>query len=228
MGIIQATRRNLGPPPLVDYDSANTMQVGAGAFTRVATTTGGRAPLTHTLLAGPFPSGISVNSSTGNITGTPTGANGASYDSVQFDVTTRVTDADGQFDDFAHTFFVFQAAAPFSDGSQTSFSGTSGQRGLQMQGAFTGAGIRRVNNGNPTTIGQWYGPLSGVGSFSESDYDVRAVVLAGTLASGTEGVWLNLSSTQQWLSNNSGFQLLVQLSLAGQSTSIAEVVYEFS
>lgn len=212
MGILQAAvRRRIGPPPTLNYAGDTTLQVGV-AYSNSAVVTLGRSPFSFSRPSGTFPTGINVNSTSGLVSGTPTGGNGASYDGTPFSVTTRVTDADGQFADFLHSLLVYQAPAVFSDGSQTSFSGTSGSRGVRLQGSFSSAGIQRINNGSASLIGQWYGPLAGV-AFSESDYEVRATVLAGTLAGGSAptGSWLSLANQYQWTSNGSGFQVLLDV-----------------
>lgn len=212
MGILQAAvRRRIGPPPTLNYPGDTKLQVGV-AYSNSAVVTLGRSPFSFSRPSGTFPTGINVNSTSGLVSGTPTGGNGASYNGTPFSVTTRVTDADSQFADFLHSLFVFQAPAVLSDGSQTSFTGTAGNRGLRLQGVFSSALIDRINNGSASRLGQWYGPLAGV-SFSESDYEVRGTVLAGTLAGGSSAnaTWLSLINTCQWTSNANGFQLFIEI-----------------
>jgi hypothetical protein len=76
---------NLPPAPAITTASLPAVVEGA-AYNQTITVTGGLAPLTFSLSAGSLPAGLSMNSSTGAITGTPTGPNGTT------NFTIKVTD----------------------------------------------------------------------------------------------------------------------------------------
>lgn len=67
--------------------------------------TDGAPPLTFTVSVGALPNGLSLNASTGDITGTPT-----VQDTFNFTIT--VTDDDSQTDDQAYTVTISAAPAP--------------------------------------------------------------------------------------------------------------------
>jgi Putative Ig domain len=76
---------NLPPAPAITTASLPAVVEGA-AYNQTITVTGGLAPLTFSLSAGSLPAGLSMNGSTGAITGTPTGPNGTT------NFTIKVTD----------------------------------------------------------------------------------------------------------------------------------------
>lgn len=225
MGIIQgAVRRRLGPPPTLDYGN-NAVQVGNNR-TLTPTVIGGRAPFTFARTAGTQPGGTSLNTSTGVISGTYNGAQGSSYKGTAIASTFRVTDADGQQGFYSGGLFAYSEFGFFNDGSARTFSGTSGSRGVRLQGAFSSFRLDRINNGSASLLGKWAGP--GLGDFYEGDYEVRATVLAGTLASGTANTWLRLSSTRTWTSTGSGFQVLLEVGLFGANSALGSDVFTFN
>jgi hypothetical protein len=65
---------NLPPAPAITTTSLPAVVEGA-AYNQTIAVTGGLAPLTYSVSAGSLPTGLSLNSSTGAITGTPTGPN---------------------------------------------------------------------------------------------------------------------------------------------------------
>ncbi len=84
----QALSITVNPPP-----SVNTTSLPSGTqnvvYSASLSASGGTAPLTWSISAGSLPAGLQLNSSTGAITGTPTGNAGTS------NFTVKVTDANG-------------------------------------------------------------------------------------------------------------------------------------
>ena len=75
--------------PTVTISPATLPNAAVGAaYSQTATATGGASPYTYTLTAGALPAGLTLNSSTGAITGTPTAAG-------TFNLTLRAADANG-------------------------------------------------------------------------------------------------------------------------------------
>ncbi len=81
---VNLTLTILPPPPSISTTSLPNGQVGV-AYNTTLTATGGKPPYTWSITSGSLPAGLSLNSSTGAITGTPTAA--VSNDSVTFKVT---------------------------------------------------------------------------------------------------------------------------------------------
>jgi hypothetical protein len=65
---------NLPPPPSI-ASASFAAGVEGTAYTQTIAETGGLAPFTYSIIVGALPAGLSVNTSTGAITGTPTGPN---------------------------------------------------------------------------------------------------------------------------------------------------------
>ncbi|MDQ1422388.1 MAG: large repetitive protein, partial [Acidimicrobiaceae bacterium] len=98
----------IGAAPAVAFTPVGG-QVGI-AYSQQPTLTGGAGPFTWTISAGSVPTGLSLNSSTGLLSGTPTGAG-------SFSMTVTVTDAFGQVASATVAIFIaarpaFAAAAP--------------------------------------------------------------------------------------------------------------------
>lgn len=79
--------------PMAWSGSLGTYLMEDRAITSTVARTGGNAPINHELYSGTFPAGITINASTGVISGTPT-------ESGTFDMTFRATDAIGQIKDY--------------------------------------------------------------------------------------------------------------------------------
>ncbi|MGI5184730.1 putative Ig domain-containing protein [Dactylosporangium sp. CA-152071] len=75
------------------------------AYSGTPAVTGGTGPFTWAVSAGSLPAGLSLNASTGEVSGTPTAAGPASF-------TLQVTDSAGTTASKAYTFTVGQAAPP--------------------------------------------------------------------------------------------------------------------
>jgi hypothetical protein len=73
---------NLPPAPAITTVSLAS-DVEGTAYNQTVVATGGLAPLTYSVSVGSLPAGLSLNSSTGAITGTPTGPNGTASFTVK-------------------------------------------------------------------------------------------------------------------------------------------------
>ncbi len=73
---------NLPPAPAITTTTLPAVVEGT-AYSQTIATTGGLSPLTFSLSVGTLPAGLSLNASTGAITGTPTGPNGTANFTVQ-------------------------------------------------------------------------------------------------------------------------------------------------
>jgi hypothetical protein len=73
---------NLPPAPAITTVSLAS-DVEGTAYNQSVVATGGLAPLTYSVSVGSLPAGLSINSSTGAITGTPTGPNGSASFTVK-------------------------------------------------------------------------------------------------------------------------------------------------
>ena len=91
----------VSPPPTVSINSLPAATAGT-AYNQTLSVSGGTSPYTWSITAGTLPAGLSLNASTGAITGTPTGAGSNS-------VTFQVTDA---AKDFASQSITITVTAP--------------------------------------------------------------------------------------------------------------------
>ena len=97
--------QSLTPAAALAWSVGYTATGAAGvAYSSTPTVTGGVTPYVYSLLSGPLPTGLSLNTSTGAITGTPT--TGGSYP-----FTIRVTDANSSSADRSTTLVISQALA---------------------------------------------------------------------------------------------------------------------
>lgn len=106
--ILVLARGKIPPPTITSYIAGDSVQVGYSYTSTSPTVTGGLAPFTY---SSPFdlPSGLTLNSSTGVISGTPTGANGESISGTLFGCRLTVTDASGLSSNWDFNFAVFSA-----------------------------------------------------------------------------------------------------------------------
>jgi hypothetical protein len=82
----------VSPPPTVSINSLPAATAGT-AYNQTLSVSGGTSPYTWSITAGTLPAGLSLNASTGAITGTPTGAGS---NSVTFQVTDAAKDSASQ------------------------------------------------------------------------------------------------------------------------------------
>lgn len=188
-------RGKLPPPPVITNLSGPTgssTQVGI-SFSMTPTVVGGALPLTFSM-AGPIVGGLSVNPSTGVISGTPNGTSGESYSGTLISTVLRVTDAVGREFDYPFNFFAYVAAyLGFEPSMQTGFFGTAGTRGIWFNNETPSLpNLYRVNNGNifAQYLGRWWGPLDAGATFpGHAQFETFAVVNSGTGNSSNFGVW---------------------------------------
>lgn len=227
MGILQSSvRARVGPPVIVGYSngisplgSFSEAQVGR-AYSSSPSVNGGLLPLTYSFVAGTVPSGLSINTGTGVISGTPTGANGQSYTGTTFGVTVRVTDAANRSNDYFYNIFVYQAPALGFDPSipRTYASQNSASHGILIQPLPQ---VTPRNNSADLSPGTWYGPIvTGYhsGFLGANQYEAFAYIQSGfTGGTGTYNQWLNLGTQYNWYSSVLG-QLIIELRPVGGAT----------
>ena len=167
------------PPSLTCLTTGTTGEVGVPFSSPALSVTGGTAPYTFSVATGTLPAGLSLNSSTGAITGTPTAAGS---------FTIKVTDANGA---------VASGTCPYTINSPPSLTclttGTTGEVGVPFSSpALTVSGgtapyTFSVATGtlpagltlNPST-GTISGTPSAAGTFTIKVTDANGAVATGT------------------------------------------------
>lgn len=144
---------------------ATTGQVGQAYATFTPTITGGRAPYTVSMPSGGLPSGLSLNTTTGAISGTPTA--GGEFAAIIL----RVTDADGLVANLAaFTLTVVSAAPTVSALPMVTGITTQGQTLTATTGTWNGA---------PTAYAfQWKRNTVAIGGATASTYVLAAADVA--------------------------------------------------
>ena len=160
-----------------------TIYNGASVSVTGAAGTGGKTPYSYAVASGSLPAGLSLNSSTGAITGTPT-TNGS------FSFVIRITDAMSYTVD---TSSISGAVASVVDllpanASATDFSGPV-TASLEIG---SGGYVTATENGVPSTVHRW---LFGG---SASAYEVRFTQVGGVPISsgGPVNSWVNLGTSR--------------------------------
>jgi len=136
------------PPADTTPDITTTTLPGATvgvSYSQTLAVTSGEAPYTWSISAGALPAGLTLNSSSGELSGTPTSAGTATF-------TARVQDSDGDFDTQALS-LVVSAPAQVATPSFSPAGGTySSAQSVTISSATSGATIRYTTNGtNPTS-----------------------------------------------------------------------------
>lgn len=98
LGLGVGKKKALAPAPVLSGTLPNP--TNGVAYSQSLTLTGGQTPVTYSISAGSLPAGLTLNTSTGVISGTPTGFGAASF-------TVTVTDAVGRTSNSAQTPTVF-------------------------------------------------------------------------------------------------------------------------
>ncbi len=121
------------PAPLIADSKLPAGQIGVGYAYRIRTVAG-RLPFTWSITAGALPASLALDTTTGLVSGTPTGVASTS-------VTIRVTDADGDASSKALPIAVDPATTWQQDGGNESQSGyVAGERGIDAE---TSGAVRR-------------------------------------------------------------------------------------
>lgn len=194
--------------------------VGA-AYSGAVTAAGGKTPRTFAISSGSLPAGLSLNASTGAITGTPTTVQSSTF-------TVRVTDALGHTASASRTIAV--ASPVFLQDSSVNATNIGANATARLQ--IGGSVVQSVRNAvGPTTLYTWM--LSG----ATSDYEVRFTRLSGdTPSAGSAALdtWLPCSSVQllqiiRTVAGTSGSGLfLVEIRPAGGGATLASCQWSLS
>lgn len=142
---------NICPVPTVTPAVLPTGQVGQAYPATTIGATGGTAPyVAWAIVAGALPAGLSFNTATGQITGTPTGAG-------TFNFTVQVTDTAGQTD--TENFSIVVSAQPIPTLDNAPANGICWTVGETMQFSVTSGQIDSIVPTAPLT-----GVASGLGT----------------------------------------------------------------
>lgn len=164
--------------------SESTPNAASGvAYSGSVSRTGGHSPFAYSVLSGTLPSGISLNGTTGALSGSSTSI--GSYSG-----TFRVTDAGGKTADVA---WAFDVAVYVSIQSRSvSRAVVSGSTIAGWRLGSSGAVSSREGNVY-TTQETW------LQSGAAGDYEVRATVASGITPAGSAvGTWLDAGVDQEW------------------------------
>ncbi len=199
------------PPVLNIYGDAPD-GVEADAYTFTPTTVGGNDPYTYAITAGALPAGLSLNASTGAVTGTPT---------VQgyYTFTITVTDDDAATDTLVSYMFVDAEGVDPPDGdflysqSKAVFNPDYSDipaKGEQIIDANTGATVKRVTAA-ATDTGFTSGALTVYSRFSSISSDGQYVLIHGE------------NSTSSWVIRRSDGAVVRASLMTAASQTLGEV-----
>lgn len=154
------------------------------SYSGSATASGGTAPYTYSVLSGALPTGLSLNASTGAVTGTPTTPG-------TFTFVIRVTDNAAATADTTSTQVVIANTVNVENASVfRSVAVASTQAGYRID---SDGNVYKLEGGSVTSIGTWR--LSG----ASADYEVRFTNNSGTPPSGSAlATWLGCGTDRDW------------------------------
>lgn len=154
------------------------------AYSGSATASGGTAPYTYSVFSGALPTGLSLNASTGAVTGTPTTPG-------TFTFVIRVTDNAAATADTTSTQVVIANTVNVADARvERAVTVPSTQAGYRID---SDGNVYKIEGAAVTSIGTWL--LSG----SAADYEVRFTNNSGTAPSGSAlATWLNCGTDRDW------------------------------
>lgn len=230
MGIIQGAVRARGIPPQITAMSQGDTTVAQRTVSytaNVPTVIGGTPPLSF--FGTDIPAGMSVNSSNGTITGTPTTPTPADYYGAS--VPCSITVSDAQLRTNTRNLNIIVYTPPelgFEPAAPRSYSGTSGLRGLQFddQAGQTFPRGQRLNNGFPNNAIRWWGPLnSGFPGYSQ--FEVFWTITSGTAwaNAAARGVWINISAGPNLILQTAGSFAVELRPVGGSSVGVANFTF---
>lgn len=160
-----------GSPPLV----ATRNKPYSGSFTL----SGGKNPVSYAIVAGMLPAGLSINSSTGVISGTPT-------DTTYTDrsITVRVTDAESQTNDRSYT-LQYRNALSLGGAPPPGYTTQNYNFPLAVAGGHAPYTFARINGTLPigATLNTSTGVISGVVTTADTyNYQIRVTDADGNIA----------------------------------------------
>ncbi|WP_433206283.1 putative Ig domain-containing protein [Dactylosporangium sp. CS-047395] len=160
------------------------------AYTASLTATGGTAPYTYALTTGALPTGLSLDQSTGAVTGTPTGPAGA----TQFAVT--VTDTDGATDEQTYTLTVVPEIAITGTTVPAAGTGAAYTATIGVAGGLTPYGYAVTAGALPAglSLDPATGELSGTPSASAGTYNFTVTVTDGGGGTAAQAFALTLTA----------------------------------
>lgn len=185
------------------------------SYSSSLTASGGHGGNSWSIASGSLPAGLSINSSTGAIAGTPSSTGTSSF-------TVRVTDGQGFSADSAQSITVGAAASVSITDQLITDPVDGGSAGYLLQSngeAFT----QTTLSGGIRIPGEWL--VAG----SASQFEVRATVNFGTVTGTATGSWLSLGTTRNWVRNNNGdAQIFVQIRSASTLTVLDSATVDLS
>jgi len=122
----------------------------------------GVAPYTYSISAGALPAGVVLGTSTGALTGTPTGAVGTAYN-----FTVRATDSAGNYVEQTYTGTVAVAPPPTTYPNKQVFSYTGGDQTFTVPATATWI---RIKAWGAAGGGSNFGPVGGPGGFAQGEF----------------------------------------------------------
>lgn len=182
------------------------------AYSGSVTASGGTGPYTYAVQSGALPPGLSLNASTGAVTGTPT-TPGA------FNFVIRATDSASATADTTSTQVVIANSVNLIDANHGVFGFAPSTAAIEI----TSSGAINKVGGGGGSVGTWL--LSG----AAGDFELRATLIStvdvgtGQSTIGTYGTWLSLSATRTFgadvanASSSREISVLLEIRRAGGS-----------
>ena len=153
------------------------------SYSGSATASGGATPYTYSVLSGALPTGLSLNSSTGAVTGTPTTPG-------TFTFVIRVTDNLGATADTTSTQVVVANTVNVTDASVSRIASSALTASYRID---SDGDVYKVEGATTTSIGTWL--LAG----AAADFEVRFTKNSGDDPTGSAlATWLGCGSDRTW------------------------------
>ena len=175
------------------------------AYSDSLTRAGGHTPFTYTISVGTLPAGLSINASTGVISGTPSATGLTNF-------TVRVEDSAGNIDTHATSITVEEPVSVADHSYQTDGIDPATVQCYYEVNSDGDIHYSDLSAVDTVEAGEWL--LHGV----NSAYEVRATLNSGTLegSSSATGSWLACSTTRRWT-----------IEQIGNGAELAELLIEF-